>query len=333
VRLVLLRSRLQILFVILALTPVSAQSPQSRGEAMLSRARAASDIRHKDAPAFRLKVEFSFIGDDLEQKKGTFTEWWVSSNQWRRETESDGARHLEIESGPDKIWLQDTGNELPEQVKRLPSLVAITPPMSSNPQFDSIIPPAKNNPEIECAITVDHIRKEKGAFCFHTTSGVVIQKMEAIAVGRRLADYRCDYGVFREFGQQTYPREMACRIEGHKKIEAKVVDLSAQAPMDPGLFTPPADAVEVDICAGKFKMADPKSTLLNVNSLTEGSVTVEFIIDVKGNTQNVRVVHTAGKNLDDRAVKGVRSWRFSPAMCDGRAIQVKSFVEVHFVLP
>src|SRR5207253_5536693 len=103
----------------------------------------------------------------------------------------------------------------------------------------------------------------------------------------------------------------------------------AQAPMDPGLFTPPADAVEVDICPGKFKMADPKSTTLNVSSLTEGTVTIEFVIDVKGNTENVRVVHTAGKDLDDRAVKGVRTWRFSPAMCDGRAIQVKSSVQVH----
>jgi TonB family protein len=162
---------------------------------------------------------------------------------------------------------------------------------------------------------------------------VVIQKIEAFAMGRRVADYKCDYGGFREFGQQTYPREMACRMEGHKKLEVKVIDLSAQASMDPGLFTPPRDAIEVDTCPGKFKMPDPKSTLLNVNSLTEGSVKVEFVIDVNGNTQNVRVVQTAGKKLDDRAVNGVRSWRFSPATCDGHPIQVKSSVKVDFVLP
>ena len=47
---------------------------------------------------------------------------------------------------------------------------------------------------------------------------------------------------------KTYPREMACLVEGHKKIDVKVVELSAQATMDPGLFTPPADAAEVDTC-------------------------------------------------------------------------------------
>ena len=325
-------SKIVILFAILATTSLGAQTVQDRGEAMLSRARAASDIRHRDAPAFRLKVEFSFIGDDLEPKKGTFTEWWVSSDQWRRETESGGARHLEI-GGPYKIWLQDTGDELPEQVKRLPGSVAITPPAGSKQQFDSIMPFATNEPEIECAITIDPIRKEKGAFCFHTMSGVVTQKIEAFTIGRRVVDYKCDYSGFQEFGQKTYPREMVCRVEGHRKIEAKVVDLSAQASMDPGLFTPPVDAVEVDTCPGKFKMPDPKSTLLNVNSLTEGTVTIGFVIDVKGNTQNVRVVQTAGKKLDDRAVKGVRAWRFSPATCDGHTIQVKSTAQIDFVLP
>lgn len=154
-------SRILTMFAVLATTFLTAQTVQSRGEAMMSRARAVSDIRHKDAPAFRLKVEFSFIGDDLEPKKGTFIEWWVSSDQWRRETESGGARHLEI-GGPYKIWLQDTGGELPEQVKRLPSLVAITPPPTNKQQFDSIIPLATNKPEIECAITIDPIRQENG---------------------------------------------------------------------------------------------------------------------------------------------------------------------------
>jgi len=246
------------LWSLLAATSLVAQTVQSRGEAMLSRARSASEIRHMDAPAFRLKVEFSFIGDDLEQKKGTFTEWWISSNRWHRETEAEGSRHLEITSEPNKIWLQDVGDELPEQVRRLPSLAAITPPPGSKQQFASIVPPVTNEPEIECAVTIDPIRKEKGALCLHTASGVLIQMIEPIPLGRRVAVYRCDYGAFRLFGQQTYPREMACVVEGRKKIDVKVVELSAQATMDPGLFTPPADAVEVDICPGKFKMADPK---------------------------------------------------------------------------
>ena len=300
---------------------------------MLSRARSASDIRHISAPAFRLKVEFSFIGDDLEQKKGTFTEWWICSDRWRRETEVGGSRHLEIATEPNKIWLQDVGAELPEQVRRLPSLVAITPPPGSKQQFDSIVPPVTNEPEIECAVTIDPIRKEKGAFCFHTSNGVVIQKIEPISLGRRVAAYRCDYGAFRLFGQQTYPREMACLVEGHKKIDVKVVELSAQATMDPGLFTPPADAAEVDTCPGKYKMPKPKSTEMNVSSLKEGTVTAEFVIDLKGNTKNVRVAHTGGKDLDDRAVQAVRTWRFSPATCDGRPIPVKSAVELDFIVP
>ena len=38
-------------------------------------------------PAFLLKIEFSFVGDDLEQKV-PFTEGWGSNEPWRRETET-----------------------------------------------------------------------------------------------------------------------------------------------------------------------------------------------------------------------------------------------------
>jgi len=100
--LTLLASRVVTQFAVLATSLLAAQTVRDRGEAMWSRARAVSDIRHKD-PAFQRKVEFPFIGAVLEPKKGTFTEWSVSGDQRRRQTESGGARQLEIESGPYKI--------------------------------------------------------------------------------------------------------------------------------------------------------------------------------------------------------------------------------------
>jgi hypothetical protein len=66
-------SKIGILVAVLATASLGAQTVQDRGEAMLSHARAASDIRHKAAPGFRRKVEFSLIGDDLKPKEGTFT--------------------------------------------------------------------------------------------------------------------------------------------------------------------------------------------------------------------------------------------------------------------
>jgi hypothetical protein len=75
---------------------LSAQAPQkpeapkseiqTRAEALMERARHLSDIRAKNAPAYRLKATFSFMGKNLENLQGTYTEVWVSDSQWRRET-------------------------------------------------------------------------------------------------------------------------------------------------------------------------------------------------------------------------------------------------------
>jgi hypothetical protein len=53
-------------------------------------------MRAPNASPFRLKVDVSFVSDTLEAVQGNYTEWWVSSNQWRRETEAGDSRRIGI---------------------------------------------------------------------------------------------------------------------------------------------------------------------------------------------------------------------------------------------
>jgi TonB family protein len=70
-------------------------------------------------------------------------------------------------------------------------------------------------------------------------------------------------------------------------------------------------------------------------------VTVSFIVDAQGNTQNVRVVHSiadtvdskhrdAALTLDQAAVDTVLKYKFTPAMLDGRPVAVYLNVKVNF---
>jgi len=72
-----------------------------------------------------------------------------------------------------------------------------------------------------------------------------------------------------------------------------------------------------------------------------GTVTVSFIVDAQGNTQNVRVVHSiadtvdskhrdAALTLDQAAVDTVLKYKFTPAMLDGRPVAVYLNVKVNF---
>ena len=100
--------RTLLLSIVLSAVPVgflTAQDPsnlahkseiQLRAEALMQKARKLSDIRAKNAPAFRLKATFSFVGKNLENEQGTYTEIWVSDSRWRREIVLGDLHRLEI---------------------------------------------------------------------------------------------------------------------------------------------------------------------------------------------------------------------------------------------
>lgn len=328
----MLKSQLVLVIVVTIPALLLSEDKQVKSEALLQRARAASDIRAPNQSPFRLKVEFSFVSDSLETVHGTYTEWWVSSNQWRRETEAEDSKRLEI-GGAERHWLLDTGNALPEQVRKLPALVNILSPKSVKVDFDSLLDPAPSDIDAVCAITIPGPGQQRSAYCFHKPSGVLIQKVEPFLVGPRIKGYSCDYAGFRMFGKLTYPREMACFIEGHKRIEARVTELTEEAPFSASLFTAPPGAIELDSCFGKLQLpraiSDPIPPLpLGVSA--DGSVVVELVVDTKGFPKNVRVLRSGAKPLNDQAVRAVRTWRFKPATCDGRAIGMMNTVQVTF---
>ncbi len=81
---------------------------QSNAQTLLERARVLSDIRSPSAPAFRLRSTFTAITRDLTILEGTYTETWVSSTQWRRETVVGASRRVEV-GGAARQWLLNSG--------------------------------------------------------------------------------------------------------------------------------------------------------------------------------------------------------------------------------
>jgi hypothetical protein len=92
---------------------VEKSGAQIHAEALMAKARHLSDIRAKNAPAFRLKTTFTFIGKDLEKAQGAYTEDWVSDSQWRRETVVKDFHHIEIGT-LSRIWTLDSATDFPE---------------------------------------------------------------------------------------------------------------------------------------------------------------------------------------------------------------------------
>ena len=64
----------------------------------------------------------------------------------------------------------------------------------------------------------------------------------------------------------------------------------------------------------------------------EGTVLLYIQVDASGKAINMRVLHSLGWGLDEKAMDAVKKWRFKPGMKDGRPVTVEAQVEVKFRL-
>jgi periplasmic protein TonB len=64
----------------------------------------------------------------------------------------------------------------------------------------------------------------------------------------------------------------------------------------------------------------------------QGNVVLSLVVDPTGKVRQVRVAHSLGMGLDEKAMEAVQKWRFAPGMKDGRPVAVQVNVEVSFRL-
>ncbi len=230
-----------------AAKPDTKTETQTRGEAMLERARHLSDIRAGNAPGFRLKATFSFVGKNLETLRGTYTEIWAGDSQWRRETEIGAVRRVEV-GGVRRRWVLDSDKNIPGTAAALPDLLNIFPSRELTFDFESVTESTETSAGSECVVTRADSQQQKYAFCFDKKSGALLNRAWPEVRPRNTVNVSCLYAIFRKFGESWVPREMACFEDKHRLIDAKVEELSVEASPDPLLFTPPRGAIE--LCLG-----------------------------------------------------------------------------------
>jgi protein TonB len=64
----------------------------------------------------------------------------------------------------------------------------------------------------------------------------------------------------------------------------------------------------------------------------QGSVVLQIVVDDAGVPQEIKVIHSVGLGLDQKAIEAVRKWRFKPGLKDGKPVPVSANIEVNFRL-
>jgi TonB family protein len=64
----------------------------------------------------------------------------------------------------------------------------------------------------------------------------------------------------------------------------------------------------------------------------QGTVLLYIEVDPSGKATNIRVQHSLGLGLDEKAIEAVRQWKFKPGYKDGKPVTVAATIEVNFRL-
>lgn len=64
----------------------------------------------------------------------------------------------------------------------------------------------------------------------------------------------------------------------------------------------------------------------------QGTVTLYVEVDTSGKATNIRVLHSLGLGLDEKAIEAVKQWKFKPGQKDGKPVPVAASIEVNFRL-
>jgi hypothetical protein len=232
--------------------------------------------------------------------------------------------------GAGKHWLAYSDG-FPVQAAAVPGLMAFLPPASLEPAFSFIRERSTGDLNAECAFSRPVIQSLQLIFCFEKKTGVLLEKVSPEKRPRNIVNTSCEYGTFRKFGDYTFPREVMCLEDRHKKISANVVELSLEPPMDPALLDPPAGAIELGLCAGKTippTLSGAAIMIPGVDPERLAWLRVWLVIDAKGRPQYVKVLRLASKDSNSRAMATLRGWHFKPGTCDGNPIPMPITMEI-----
>lgn len=64
----------------------------------------------------------------------------------------------------------------------------------------------------------------------------------------------------------------------------------------------------------------------------QGTVLLYVEVDPTGKAINMRVLHSLGLGLDEKAMEAVKKWKFKPGVKDGKPVTVQAQIEVNFRL-
>jgi len=287
-----------------------------------------------DGRPFHIRIAINEPENPQSPYQGTLEEWWVSSDQWRREvTGKDGLKQIIVVSNGKKTE-QDEGDYFPLWLREF--VMAAFDPVpdasawnASGIQIEQITMPNGDKSDA-CARAKSKIGSGDRAtdsfsnVCFDSEGR--LKFYGSPRYGMEFLDYHA-------FGKKQFPRQFVNAVEPGTKLVGTVAVLEeeSKANNSTDLFNPlngiqnrfesvaVSSAQMEQLSAGNHDIVWPPVRSGNVR----GHLAMYVSVDATGQVREAWPLNSDNAGLDDPARDQVRQWRFKPAVDEsGHRVQV-----------
>ena len=323
-----MKIRLLFCACLLSLIPCAATVDPAEKQILITAAQQA-DIFSSDAAPFELDIHFR--ADAQVPMDGTMVTKWAAKDLFYRKITVGKYEETDIRSG-EQSAISRNSPFTPERVLELIGLLDVV----GNPDSLSIKKVKRHRVhgiEAKCFETADtRAQGEKP----HTICVDVVTNDVISSDSEEIPDqsWHAEFSDYAEFRGHRYPHKIKLFVDESEIIDATITRLET-APFAEGLLTIPPGAIVRRMCKGiqipmRLNTPEPAFPGLPDQKSISGDTTVSMTVLPDGSVENVRVVGTSTRELDDAVLRTLTGWRFKPAMCGSEAVAYDIRVIVSF---
>ncbi|HKS66595.1 MAG TPA: energy transducer TonB [Candidatus Acidoferrales bacterium] len=303
-------------------------------QSLILKARSKEILWTEGTPKTAVRADLQVAGRQGGWVTGQYVFAWASPSRWREEIKFANYDRLWI-GGEKGYWQTSNLDYQPEIVFQLDKMLDIRDLIGLSPD-ESL---GKVKQRKKHGVTED-CTEVKGKFgtartlCFDDAAGALVA-VEYATPGISLIEY----SDFRPVAGKILPFEIRATNDGRAIAVVKVTTAGGFDENDGALFSAPTNAEFWARCddmrISKWPLqsqAIPVYPSAAKANHEQGTVIFYAIIEADGSVSHLAPIQMAAPDLVASAADAVRTWRYTPAMCDGKPIRRETQISVVFTL-
>jgi TonB family protein len=283
---------------------------------IFERARNLSNLRAKGTRGFYLEGDVRIWMKKDSPSQGKYQFLWTPEGKWKEEITFKDYKRVRVGDG-ERFWQVRSQETESNWIFQLDWLMRIGWRLNveKGDKLKRLHPEKIEGMDAECIKGVS-ANGSSETFCFQANSGELLRytpEKNSSEVPWRV-QWR-EYSQFQQWGDKSFPRTLRGYNGKHLIIELKLDETASAPQLAPNFFDAAKDATVWDDCPDRaaWKVKERKQPAYPQSARArgvQGTVVLYAIIEEDGHLSNVRIVQSAGTELDQSAVNSVSQWRY-----------------------